>query len=75
MPHQTPDLLRWSLAEREIVSYNKTEGIRKILGNVQLCVSACRLEMKLPAERMIPFRMRGGTGTELTTGDTADLLL
>lgn len=31
--------------------------------------------MKLPAERMIPFRMRGGTGTELSTGDTADLLL
>ncbi len=42
---------------------------------MQLCVSACRLEMKLPAERMIPFLMRGGTGTELSTGDTADLLL
>ncbi len=42
---------------------------------MQLCVSACRLEMKLPAERMIPFLMRRGTGTELSTGDTADLLL
>ncbi len=29
VPHQTPDLLRWSLAEREIVIHNKTEGIRR----------------------------------------------
>lgn len=53
----------------EIVRFGKTEGIRRFRKHAALCLSM------LSAERMILFPMCGGTGSDLTAGDTADLLL
>lgn len=70
MPHQTPDLLHWSLANSVKSSVSaKLKGLGDFRKHAALCLSM------LSAKRMILFPMCGGTGSDLTAGDTADLLL
>lgn len=70
VPHQTPDLLQWSLANCVKSSVSaKLKGLGDFRKHAALFLSV------LSAKRMIPFPMCRGTGSDLTAGDIADLLL